>query len=80
MSCASTVSFDSFWNIFIGPFFCSYLLCFSENPHNAFLSFFFPLDIKSTVCGGGHENEAGRERKKKEVGRGERNDEFFSNI
>jgi hypothetical protein len=36
---------------------------------------FFPS--KSTVCGGGHDNEAGRQRKKKEVGRGERNDEFF---
>jgi hypothetical protein len=44
------------------------------------LSFFFSLDIKSTVCGGGHDNqkkEAGRERKKKEVGKGEINDEFF---
>jgi hypothetical protein len=35
------------------------------------------------LCGGGHDNqkkEAGRVRKKKELGRGERNEDFFINI
>jgi hypothetical protein len=61
-------------------FLLFFALFFRKSPQCFPLSFFFSLDIKSTVCGGGHDNEAGRERKKKEVGRGERNDEFFSNI
>jgi hypothetical protein len=51
-----------------------FALFFKKSPQ-CFPLFFFPS--KSTVCGGGHANEAGRERKKKEVGRGEINDEFF---
>jgi hypothetical protein len=81
MSCALTMSFDSFWNLFDQRSFLLlfFALFFRKSPQ-CFSLFFFSLDIKSTVCDGGHDNEAGRERKKKEVGRGERNDEFFNNI
>jgi hypothetical protein len=61
--------------LFRGPFFLLFFALFFKKSPQCFPLFFFPS--KSTVCGGGHANEAGRERKKKEVGRGERNDEFF---
>jgi hypothetical protein len=56
-------------------FFLLFFALFFKKSPQCFPLFFFPS--KSTVCGGGHANEVGRERKKKEVGRGERNDEFF---
>jgi hypothetical protein len=61
--------------LFRGPFFFA-LLCFVFQKIPTMLSSLL-FSLKIDCMWRGHANEAGRERKKKEVGRGERNDEFF---
>jgi hypothetical protein len=59
-------------------FFCSSLLCFSKNPHNAFLSSFFPQN-RLYVAGGMRMRREERGRRKRWAEEREMMS-FFSNI